>query len=129
MIKGSKITEAHKLAISISRKGKPLTMAHRRALSQSQYRNDTAGIPKELHTKNGAKTNNVHAKQWHFVNKRQRLTIKGRNLNQLVRDNTEYFAYKDILVYHDTRQCNASTRLRLLSDKEEGANWKGWAVA
>lgn len=87
-----------------------------------------AGRPQRMDTVCGKHTNHKNAKEWKFYNTALGKTLEGRNLNQLVRDNSELFDPADLI--WDTCGCNAVRCLRGLKNnkKNPSSSWKGWMI-
>lgn len=89
------------------------------------------GVPQPMDKKTGKHKDNVHGKDWHFINKAKGVEIKGRNLNQLIRDNAHLFDSK----YLNWNKCSclAAASLRGLCAKKTDktrprGSWLGWMI-
>ena len=146
-IKGSKLSEAHKKAISeghlraIANGYKPNTnhlikgWGHiteaQRAAAHKKTSDILRGRPQPMDKVTGAHTDNKAAKEWWFINKALGATIKGKNLSQLIRDNTDLFAHKD--THFKGSGCTATQCLRQLGRPRSDTGriremWKGWVI-
>ena len=86
-----------------------------------------AGRPQRIDTVCGKHSNHHKAKRWKFENKGLGKTLKGKNLNQLVRDNEALFDPSD-LKWETSNSCNAARCLRGLKNKKAANSWKGWMI-
>ena len=148
-IAGSKLSEDHKIAISEGVKKaikdkvfipqtqnlKPRPKGYSRTeLSKERQSKRTKGVPQSLDKVTGAHTNNIHAKQWAFVNKAKGFVLEGKNLAQLIRDNPQMFDDADLIKYKSSpTQCRAQVCLSRLCQKissttDKRNSWKGWMI-
>lgn len=77
----------------------------------------------------GKNTDHCCAKEWSFHCKSNGYVLKGKNLNQLVRDNAFMFSEEDL--NWDGCGCNATRALGALCRRKGGTgcfSWKGWMV-
>lgn len=72
----------------------------------------------------GACTEHWKAKEWAFITP-DNVLITGRNLNQLIRDNSHLFAPQDVI--WKGSHCRASVGLNALYGKTS-RSWKGWII-
>lgn len=89
------------------------------------------GKPQPMETVVGRHENNIHAKEWRFVNKSLGVVLEGKNLNRLVRDNEHLFDKK--YLNWDKCGCTASRCLRGLTSKRTKStrprgSWNGWMI-
>lgn len=148
-IKGSKLTDDHKQAISrghirvIANGYKPSTdhlkkyqgwkhvTKAQRTIAIEKTRIIQTGRPQPMDKVTGAHTDNKAAKQWWFINKALGATLKGKNLNQLIRDNISLFSEQD--TKFKGSQCTAVVCLRNLGRTRSDTGriremWKGWVI-
>ena len=146
-IKGSKLTDEHKKAISRGHlqaiasgyvpntdgliKGWGHITKEQRAVAIKKTADKLRGRPQPMDKSTGAHTNNKAAKEWRFTNKALGAEIKGKNLNQLIRDNSHLFTDKDAIFKGSA--CNAVVCLRQLGRARGDTGsiremWKGWVI-
>jgi len=89
------------------------------------------GRPQSMEKLTGKHSWNVHGKWWHFINRELGAELKGRNLNQLIRDNTHLFDSRHLV--WGKSGCTAAISLRQLAFKGTKktrtlGSWFNWVL-
>lgn len=66
--------------------------------------------------------------KWWSIERHDGIVLEGKNLNQLIRENSQYF-HPDDVIWNGSK-CRASSGIRLLycGKPNNTKNWKGWGI-